>query len=440
MAAPLALLAAAGCGGQADFPARPLTIICPWSAGGGTDRVSRQLAMQLERRLGVPVNVINATGGSGVTGFTRGARARPDGTTLLMMTVELSMLHWRGLTDVTHADFTPLCLLNRDAAALFVRAAAASETLADLEQAIQRDPGRLQASGTAQGGIWHAALAGWLDSRGLPSDAVTWVSLNGSGPSLQELLAGGIDLVCCSVAEAEPLLVAGRVRCLGVMSPERLSTAPEIPTFREQGSDWEMAGWRGLGVPIGTPQDHVDVLVEAVTQEATSEEFRMFLANAGFDHSYQPPDRFADTLVEQDAIFGRVMAAEAFGQVAADAAGRFVFPALAAGLLGTAMATSLLTRPRSAQEVSLGETTQPILRSGLVNALLVVVAVGLFIAVVEPVGFLVAAAAVVTLLAIRFGTRVGVAVLVGLLTAVAVQAVFGSLLRVPLPRGLWLDG
>ena len=77
-----------GCGTQQPFPSRPITLICPWSPGGGTDRVSRQMAMQLERRLGVPVNVINATGGSGVTGLTRGARSRPDGYTLMMMTVE----------------------------------------------------------------------------------------------------------------------------------------------------------------------------------------------------------------------------------------------------------------------------------------------------------------------------------------------------------------
>ena len=169
----LSLLLAAGCGRPQAFPARPITLLCPWSAGGGTDRVSRQMAMQLERRLGVPVNVINATGGSGVTGFTRGARSRPDGYTLMMMTVELSMLHWRGLTEITHEDFAALALLNRDAAALFVREDAAYQTLADLETAIHEAPSPLKASGTAQGGIWHAALAGWLDSRGLPADAVT---------------------------------------------------------------------------------------------------------------------------------------------------------------------------------------------------------------------------------------------------------------------------
>src|SRR5690606_48275 len=90
------LLVAFGCSAEQEFPDQPIALICPWSAGGGTDRVARQVAAQLEAELGVPVNVINAVGGSGVTGHTRGAVARPDGYTLTMITVELSMLHWRG--------------------------------------------------------------------------------------------------------------------------------------------------------------------------------------------------------------------------------------------------------------------------------------------------------------------------------------------------------
>ena len=94
------LLLVSGCGQERRFPHQPIIIICPWSAGGGTDRVSRQVAAQLEKNLGVPVNVINATGGSGVTGHTRCARARPDGYTLTMVTGEVNMVHWCGLASV----------------------------------------------------------------------------------------------------------------------------------------------------------------------------------------------------------------------------------------------------------------------------------------------------------------------------------------------------
>ena len=110
-----------GCGQEERYPNRPLTLVCPWAAGGGTDRVSRQLAAYLEAELGVPVNVINATGGRGVTGHSRGLHARPDGYTMVLATVELNMMHWSGLTRLTYQDSTPLMSVNEDAAALIVR-------------------------------------------------------------------------------------------------------------------------------------------------------------------------------------------------------------------------------------------------------------------------------------------------------------------------------
>ncbi len=164
----------------------------------------------MEDELKIPVNVINATGGSGVTGHTRGALAKPDGYTLTMITVELNMLHWRGLTNISYHDFDPLMLVNRDASALFVRTESPWQSLADLQRDIRARPRQLKASGTAQGGIWHIAVAGWLDFVGMKPDDVIWVSINGAGPSLQELLSGGIDFICCSLPEADTLMEAGQ--------------------------------------------------------------------------------------------------------------------------------------------------------------------------------------------------------------------------------------
>ena len=161
LACVLLLLAVTGCGRSESYPSQPITLLCPWSAGGGTDRVSRQVAVQLEEVLGVPVNVINATGGSGVTGHTRGAQTRPDGYTLTMVTVELNMLHWRGLTSVTYKDFQPLHLLNRDSAALFVRADSRIESLDQLRDEIKQRPRRAQSERNSI--WWHLACRdGWL--------------------------------------------------------------------------------------------------------------------------------------------------------------------------------------------------------------------------------------------------------------------------------------
>lgn len=220
-----------GCSTEEHYPNRPITLVCPWSVGGGTDRVSRQMAFYLEYELGVPVNVINATGGRGVTGHSRGLRSRPDGYTIAMMTVELNMLHHQDLTSITWQDSEPLMSLNEDAAAIFVQEDAPWKDANELLEHVRQHPRELTASGTAVGGIWHLALAGWLQSSGLDPNDIKWIPMNGSAPSLQELASGGIDLVCCSLPEARTF---GTLRSLGVMAEEKVPGYENVPTLRVQ--------------------------------------------------------------------------------------------------------------------------------------------------------------------------------------------------------------
>ena len=160
---------------QSQYPNRPITLIVPWSAGGGTDATARIIGSILERDLKQPVNVINRTGGNGVVGHTAIAEAPPDGYTIGLITVEIGMMHWQGLTKLTGESFTPLGLVNADPAGLQVRADSPYKTAKDLVDAIKANPGRLKASGTGQGGIWHLALAGMLKSLNVDPAAAPWV-------------------------------------------------------------------------------------------------------------------------------------------------------------------------------------------------------------------------------------------------------------------------
>ena len=99
---------------QAQWPSRPLTMICPWGAGGGTDATARIVASLLEKDLGQPCNVVNRTGGSGVVGHSAIATAAPDGYNIGMLTVEIAMMHHQGLTELTPASYVPLGLMNED--------------------------------------------------------------------------------------------------------------------------------------------------------------------------------------------------------------------------------------------------------------------------------------------------------------------------------------
>jgi len=419
-----------GCTRDTVYPGRPITLICPWSAGGGTDTVSRQIAVLLEKELGVPVNVVNATGGAGVTGHTRGALARPDGYTITMATVELNMLRWRGLTSISPRDFRPVVLLNEDAAALFVRDEAPWNTAGELADHIRSDPGRLNASGTAQGGIWHLALAGWLQAAGLKPVDVKWISINGAAPSLQELMAGGVQLVCCSLPEAKALLEAGRIRCLGLMAEERLEQFPDVPTFKELGIEWGVATWRGIVLPAGTPDVIAEKAGAALDKVVNGDEFRQFMRSAGFNWSFQGPDEFRGSLDRMDRQFGELLTSDAFRSMGKRHVGPMFFPALLA-VVGAAALIGLLTSGGlKTKEGAAGIPRQGMLR--LIEALAWVAA---YIVLAEWTGFILTAGVLLLLMMARMGARWPVALTVCVLLVPALYQVFAVVLRVPLPRG-----
>jgi tripartite-type tricarboxylate transporter receptor subunit TctC len=421
-------VASVGCRDERVYPSRPITLVCPWSPGGGTDRVSREIAGLLEDELKIPVNVINATGGSGVTGHTRGALAKPDGYTLTMITVELNMLHWRGLTNISHHNFDPLMLVNRDASALFVRSEAPWQTLADLEGEIRERPRELKSSGTAQGGIWHVAVAGWLNFIGLKPDDVIWVSINGAGPSLQELLSGGVDFICCSLPEADTLMEAGTIRSLGVMAPARVPTFENVPTFHEQGVDWSMGGWRGLALPNGVAEERRQVLVDALNRVVARDDYQEFMRTSGFDARGDGPKAFAAALERHDREFGEILTSDAYQSVRQSKYGPMVFPAVIGGLLLGVVGLLFVVRNR---ERAAAET-----QSVLLASVLAVAWVAAFVLLMDWIGFMLTAFLLLVVFMRYLGARPLVAVPVSALVAVVTYQLFAVSLRISLPPGL----
>src|SRR5437773_9311709 len=127
-----ALLFFAAAAAHAQYPQRPVQLIVPWGAGGGTDATARIIASLLERDLKQPVNVVNRTGGSGVVGHQAIASAAPDGYTFGLITLEINLMHWVGLTDLTFEKYTPLALVNQDPAAIHVKADSPYKTVKEL--------------------------------------------------------------------------------------------------------------------------------------------------------------------------------------------------------------------------------------------------------------------------------------------------------------------
>ena len=296
---------------QAKYPSRPVTLVCPWGAGGGTDAVVRIIAAVLEKNLGQPFTVVNRTGGSGVVGHSAIATPAPDGYTLGIITSEIAMMHHQGLTKLTYADYTPLALMNDDPPGVQVKSDSPYKTIKELADAIKAaPPGRLKASGTGQGGIWHLALIGWLQAMGLKPDHVAWVPSNGAAPAMQDLAAGGLDIVTCSVPEARAMLDAGRARSLAIMASERNPQFKDVPTLKESlNIDFTLGSWRGIGGPKGLPADIARMLEAELKKVYDSKEYKDFMESRGLSMKYADADGFAKFMAESDKSMGAFMKA-----------------------------------------------------------------------------------------------------------------------------------
>jgi tripartite-type tricarboxylate transporter receptor subunit TctC len=306
----LGLCAAAAGASAQGFPDRPITMIVPWGAGGGTDAVARILASLMEKDLGQPVNVVNRTGGSGVVGHSAIATAPADGYTIGMITVEITMMHHQKLTELNPTSYTPLALVNLDPAGFQVRADSNYKSMNDVLAAIKANPGKFKASGTGQGGIWHLALAGWLRDAKVDPATVPWVPSNGAAPGLQDLVAGGVEFVPCSLPEARSLIDAGKVRSLAVMASSRSALFPAVPTLKEAvGSDWATGAWRGIAAPKGLPAPVAARLEAAVKKAYDSKEYKDFMAQRGFGLLWGSSGEFASFMAKADADMKAVMTA-----------------------------------------------------------------------------------------------------------------------------------
>ncbi len=297
--------------GQANYPSRPIQMICPWGAGGGTDATARIVAALMEKEFGQPVNVVNRTGGSGVVGHSAIATAAPDGYTLGIITVEIAMMHWAGLTDLTPKNFTPLALMNEDPPGIQVSSTSPYKTVKELADAIKAaPPGKFKASGTGQGGIWHLALVGWMQAMGLPPNQVAWVPSNGAAPAMQDLAAGGLDLTTCSVPEARAMIDAGKARCLAVMSPTRTALFPDVPTLKEaMGIGYTTGAWRGFAAPKDTPKPVAEKLTATLKKIYDSKEYKEFMSARGFGTVWNDAAGYTTFMDTSDKQMGDAMKA-----------------------------------------------------------------------------------------------------------------------------------
>ncbi len=277
----------------AAFPDKPVTVICPWTAGGGTDLLLRALSKEAEKFLGQTINVVNQTGGAGAIGHNAIRAARPDGYTVGMITFELNSLPPQGLVPFTWKDFDPLMRLNADPAALSVRADAPYSTVRGFMDYAKANPGEITIGNSAPGSVWHIAAGLAAEKTGVK---VKHVPFDGAQPAVTALVGGHIKAVAVSVAEVRSQAQAGNIKILGVMSHERDKQFPNVPTFKEQGVDVQFFTWRGLALPKGVPAANKAKIVDAYKKAFDTQTFKDFAAKASLNLAYQDSAEFTKFL------------------------------------------------------------------------------------------------------------------------------------------------
>jgi len=292
----------------AEYPEKPITIIVPWAAGGNTDTVARLAAKGLQEELGVNVNVVNKTGGSGVVGHDAVKSAKPDGYTLGIATVEIALMHHQGMTKLSYQDYTPITRLAVIYGGLQVSKSSPFKNAQEVIEFAKANPGKLKASGSGLNSIWHLNNIGMLRSAGLSDDAIRYIPTQGASAALQELASGGIDIVTSSPGEADSMVRAGLVNNLAIMSAQRSPFYADVPTFKEATpNDWELQAWNMLVAPAGLDKETQEKLMAAMKKVYAKGELASFANKQGFEVIELYGDDAQAFMASEDKKFGEIL-------------------------------------------------------------------------------------------------------------------------------------
>jgi len=280
----LALVLPSGAAAQ-QFPAKDITLVVPWAAGGGTDTIARTLAKNAKKHFGVNVNVVNKTGGLGAIGMGSVATATPDGYTVGVITFHLSNYKMMGLAPLSYKDFSLIQLINIEGACASVKAGSQFQTLKDLIEFAKKNPGVVTAGHAGAGSVQHLSLA----SLGLREKIkIVHVPFDGSAPARTALVGGHVTVAVTTISEVLQLYQAKMVKVLYLEDAKRHWLYPDVPTIAEAGypNPKIIYDWRALGAPKGVPADRMKVLTDGFKKCFDDPEFQKLAYDLGLATVY----------------------------------------------------------------------------------------------------------------------------------------------------------
>ncbi|MGH8818213.1 MAG: Bug family tripartite tricarboxylate transporter substrate binding protein [Achromobacter pestifer] len=291
------------------YPERPVTIVVGYAAGGATDIVARLVANSLSEGLGQTFVVENKTGANSNIGAEIVSRAAPDGYTLYMGSIAntINRSLYSQLNYDFVKDFKPVGLVATIPNILVVNPKVPVKTVQEYIAYAKTHPGKLTCASSGSGSSIHLSCELFKMQTGTD---ILHVPYRGSGPAVADLLGGQVDSMFDNLPSSLPHVQAGKLRAIGVTSPQRLPSTPDVPTLAESGlPGFDVESWFGLMVPAGTPQPVITRLNEALNQALASPALQASYKQSGFYAPAAPntPETFAKTIASEIDKWGAVV-------------------------------------------------------------------------------------------------------------------------------------
>ena len=288
----------------AEFPAKEVQIIIPYSAGGATDLIFRALATTTGKYLGKAVVVVNLPGGGGAVGFTQAAQATPDGYTLVTAITPLTILPHQVTTAFTYKSFEPVINVVSDPSMFLVRSDSPWKNLKEFLGYAKKHPDMITVGNSGAGGGVHLVALAFEKAAGVKFNHIPF---SGGGPSITAILGGHINVVSVSPPEGIEHVKAGKLRIIALFAEKRFAMFPEVPTAKEQGVNFVMGMWRGLAAPKGTPTNVIKILHDAFKKGMEDPAFKKNAEDMAVLLRYQNPQAFGKLMARDHEFFGNMV-------------------------------------------------------------------------------------------------------------------------------------
>jgi tripartite-type tricarboxylate transporter receptor subunit TctC len=302
----IAVLAPCGSLAQVGYPAGPLRIVSPYPPGGGTDILSRVIGQKLNENLKQPVVVENRAGANGTLGAAYVAKSAPDGLTMLIVPAGYAAnpALYKSLPYDQARDLAPVSHLASGPLVLVVHPSLPARSVRELIALAKSRPGEINVGSAGNGSLPHLCAELFNSAGGVK---LTHIPYKGSGAAIVDVMSGQVPVYFMNILQSMPLIKGGKLRALGVTSPERSPIAPELPPIAQDVRGFDMTNWYGLLVAAGTPRELIAKLQQEVARVLNLPELKERLAGEGMTVVASSPEQFVDFLARETAKYNRII-------------------------------------------------------------------------------------------------------------------------------------